>query len=407
MPWKATDAMKERVAFVLEWERRWNEAEGGYVNVAELCRAYGISRECGHKWIRRYRDAGDDVRALETRSNRPRTSPTAIEEQMQDAVVEARKLHPKWGPRKLRGWLVIQYPGVAWPSASAMGTILARRGLSTPRRRKRRRAPPVTQPFAACDRPNAVWCVDFKGWFRVGDGKKCYPLTITDAYSRYVLRCEVLEKPNGIEVEQVFDSAFLEFGLPDAIRSDNGPPFASTGAGRLTALSVWWMRLGICLERIDPGKPQQNGRHERMHLTLKTETDPQATLAAQQRTFDVWRRVFNEERPHEALGNMPPATVYERSRRHYPRKLVDPVSLSDYDVVRADRRGFIHFRRHKIFISSALRLELLEVEPDYRRHTYNVKFGPILLGRLDGNQMTRGLIIPRSRRQKVSARSLG
>jgi transposase InsO family protein len=389
---------------VLEWERRWEKTEG-YVNVSELCRAYGISRECGHTWIRRYRDAGDDVRALESRSNRPRTSPTAIEEQMQDAVVEARKLHPKWGPRKLRAWLVDAYPAVAWPSASAMGGILQRRGLSTPRRRRRRRVPAVTQPFANCDRPNSVWCVDFKGWFRVGDGKKCFPLTITDAFSRYVLRCEVVE-PSGDEVQSVFDSAFLEFGLPDAIRSDNGPPFASVGAGRLTTLSVWWMRLGIRLERIDPGKPQQNGRHERMHLTLKTETEPQATLAAQQRTFDLWRREFNEERPHEALGNKPPATVYERSRRAYPRKLVDQPTDVCSEVIRVDRDGFIRFRRNKIFISSALRQELVELDPDHRRDAYMVKYGPVPLGTLDCNRLSRGLIIPRSRRN-LSAGSSG
>jgi len=218
----------------------------------------------------------------------------------------------------------------------------------------------------------------------------------------------VLEELDGDAVQSVFDSAFQEFGLPDAIRSDNGPPFASTGAGRLTALSVWWMRLGIRVERIEPGKAQQNGRHERMHLTLKTETEPQADLDAQQRTFDLWRRVFNEERPHEALRNKPPATVYEPSRRKYPRKLVDQPTEPWSDVVRADDRGFIRFRRNKVFISSALRLELIELEAHHRegKSIYVVKFGPATLGRLDPDRLTRGLIVSRPRRTS-SARSLG
>lgn len=343
--------MKERVASVLEWERRWESTEG-YVNVAELCRCYGISRECGHKWIRRYVEAGRDVRALETRPSRPRSSPSAISQQLQDAVVEARKVHPKWGPRKLRAWLIGRYPAVAWPSASAMGNILQRRGLTTPRKRRRWRAPSVTQPFASCDRPNAVWCVDFKGWFRVGDGKKCHPLTITDAYSRFVLRCEVLEEPNGIEVQSVFDSAFLEFGLPDAIRSDNGPPFASTGAGRLTTLSVWWMQLGIRVERIEPGKPQQNGRHERMHLTLKKEATKPASFnfLQQQERFDRFIEVYNQQRPHQALNGAYPGDLYTPSARPYLPPPEPEYPFHDR-TVRVTRCGRICLGKRKINLS--------------------------------------------------------
>ena len=197
MPWKETDAMKERTLFVLEWERLWRKQEGR-VNVAELCRIHGVSRECGHKWIRRYREAGLDVRALEELSRRPHTMPTALTDEVKDTLVEARKLHPRWGPRKLRAWLIDGNPGVPIPSASVIGEVLRRRGLTTPRRKRRKTPVSVTLPFMSCDRPNSVWCVDFKGWFRTRDGAKCHPLTITDAYSRYLLRCEVLSDPPAV-----------------------------------------------------------------------------------------------------------------------------------------------------------------------------------------------------------------
>lgn len=408
MPWKETDAMKERVELVVEWERRWKKQQG-QVNVAELCRMHGVSRECGHKWIRRYVEAGFDVRAVEERSRRPHTSPNALEEKVHDLLIEARKLHPRWGPRKLRAWLVDLNPGAIIPSASAIGEVLRRRGMTRPRGRPRRHTPPATQPFGACARPNDVWCVDFKGWFRTSDGSKCYPLTITDAFSRYLLRCEVLADPNGEEVQRVFDSAFLEYGLPDAIRSDNGPPFASTGPGGLTRLSVWWLRLGIRVERIAPGKPQQNGRHERMHLTLKLETEPQSSLAAQQRTFDHWRREYNHERPHEALGQKPPATVYHRSSRSYPRKLVHPEAQAWAQVCKVDKAGFIRWRRTKVFISSALSYELVELDIDPETEICDVRYGPVMLGKLDPTRPNRGLIVPRRQRKrgnKVSAMSL-
>ena len=394
--------MKERVELVLEWERRWKLQEG-QVNVAELCRMHGVARECGHKWIRRYREADFDIRAVEERSRRPTRSPTATSEHVQDLLVAARKLHPRWGPRKLRAWLVDGNPGVPVPSASVIGEVLRKRGLTTPRRRRRRRAPPVTLPFAACDRPNAVWCVDFKGWFLTQDGAKCYPLTITDAYSRYLLRCEVLADPNGIETQRVFDSVFQEFGLPDALRSDNGPPFASTGAGGLTRLSVWWLRLGIRLERIEPGKPQQNGRHERMHLTLKLDNPPAASLAAQQRAFDIWRREFNEERPHEALGQKPPATVYGRSSRRYPRKLASPEPQLWADCYKLDKNGYMTWRRAKIFVSSALAHERVELDldPTVDSEVGEVRYGSIVLGKLDASRLGRGLILPRRRRKRT------
>jgi transposase InsO family protein len=406
MPWKETDAMKERVRLVLEWERRW-KANEGQVNMSELAREFGVSRECTHKWVRRYREANRDVRAVDEQSRKPKSSPTAIDDEMQDLLVRARKAYPRWGPRKLRAFLVDRNPGVEFPSASAIAVILKRRGLVLVKRRRRRERvdPDVSPPFSACIAPNQVWCVDFKGWFVMRDGRKCYPLTITDAYSRYVLRCEAMLEPDGPAVQSAFDSVFSEFGLPVAIRSDGGPPFASTGPAGLTALSVWWLQLGIRLERIAPGKPQQNGRHERMHRTLKADVAPQANLRRQQAAFDVWRREFNVDRPHEALSMRPPAKVYTPSTRRYPRPLHRP-DTSDWDhLATIEKSGAIRFAGRKFFVSSALRhltVELVHVD----ERAWEVRWGPILLGRIHRDKPGRGLIPTRRRRGEVTVLSL-
>jgi len=406
MAWSETDAMKERTRFVLEWEKRWNANEGS-VNMSELCREFGISRECGHKWVRRYRDADHDLTAVEERSRRPRTSPTAVPDIVQDIIAAARKENPKWGPVKLRAWLRDRYPGVSFPSASAVAAVLKRRGLVRPAKRRRRAGPVsgVTSPFRDCDAPNAVWCVDFKGWFTMADGHKCYPLTILDAYSRYLLRCEALHDPNGNAVWRVFDSAFNEFGLPSAIRSDNGPPFASTGAGGLTSTAVWLLQLGIRLERIAPGKPQQNGRHERMHRTLKHETEPQSDLRAQQRAFDVWRRKYNEERPHEALANRPPARIYRPSSVRYPRPRITPEPDMWNHAALVNKDGFIKLHRRRFFVSSALKHQTVELERE-TENDWLVRWGKIVLGRVDWSRPDRGILVTRRKRGEVSAMSL-
>lgn len=397
---------KERVRFVLEWEKRWNEGEG-VVNLSELCREFGISRECGHKHVRRYVEGGRDLRSVEERSRRPHASPTAMEEDMEAFVVAARKAHPKWGPVKLRAWLMGRYPGVAFPSSSAMAALLKRRGLVRVAKRRRGAAPikGVSAPFPACVEPNNVWCVDFKGWFLTGDGERCYPLTITDAYSRYILRCEGMLDPDGKGVFAVFDSVFREFGLPDGIRSDGGPPFASTGAACLTRLSVWWLQLGLRVERIAPGKPQQNGRHERMHRTLKLETESQADLRAQQRAFDLWRREFNEERPHASLGNRPPARIYHPASRAYPRPLIHPEPTTWCHTGQVDKDGFIRLHRRKVFVSTAIRH--LTVELEHTAETvWEVKWGKIFLGRIHAEALSRGMVPARRKRGEVSVMSL-
>ena len=260
MPWKAKSVMDEKLAFIADCLR-------GEEPMTVLCERYGISRETGHLWKRRY--GAEGAKGLEERSRAPHRHGRATAAELVVRLVEARKRKPYWGPRKLLAVLKKDDPAAAWPAASTVADILRREGLSE-RRRRRRRPLTVDRPFAAVTAANDAWCVDFKGWFRTGDGSRCDPLTVTDAFSRYLLGLEIVA-PVRAAVEAEMDRLFREHGLPRAIRSDNGPPFASTGAGGLTRLSARWAKMGIGLERIYPGKPYQNGRHERMHGTLKPE----------------------------------------------------------------------------------------------------------------------------------------
>jgi transposase InsO family protein len=301
MPWKASSVMDERMRFVLEVEQ-------GEHPVSELCRIYGVSRETGYVWLRRYREGG--VEWLRDGRRAPLRHPHQTAERIEQAILELRRAHMRWGPRKLKRVLERRQPGQVWPAASTIGEMIAREGLVVARK-KRRRVPPYGEPFATADAPNRVWCVDFKGWFRTGDGQRIDPLTISDAYSRYLLRCQAVAKTDGERVQAVFEAAFREYGLPEAIRSDNGAPFASGALCGWSRLSVWWLKLGIRPERIAAGHPEQNGRHERMHRTLQQETamPPEPNPRAQQRAFDRFRGEYNELRPHEALAMQTPAQV--------------------------------------------------------------------------------------------------
>jgi putative transposase len=400
MPWLSTDAMKERTKFVLEWERLRESSPDGKVNLSELTRKYGISRQTGYEWLGRYQSS-NSLDSLADRSSRPVTSPTKISEEIETLIVAAKKTYPKWGPRKLRALLVDRYPQREWPSASCMNEILKRHGLTKPRRKRRRTPLPVTAPFKRCEAPNAVWCIDFKGKFRTRDGTWCHVLTLVDAYSRYLLRAELLVEPTGPNVERILESAFQEFGLPAAMRSDNGPPFASTGAGGLTMLSVWWLRLGIELQRIEPGKPQQNGRLERVHLTLEeVVAEPAANPTAQQRAIDLWRYEYNEVRPHEALHMKAPAAVFAPSKRHYPRKLIEPMQWEPDEIYALDKQGRLRWKHRWIHISSALARQCVQVGylDDFER--LSVNYGSIFLGTIDTRALDRGLRIPRRRRKR-------
>ena len=285
--------MNERVKFIAAML----EANESFT---ELCERFGISRKQGYKWKERYESGGVD--ALQDRSRAPKTHPHVVTEPLVELIVQARRKHPRWGPRKLLVILARQYPTMEFPVASTVGEILRKRGLVGPKRRRLRNSP-YPDALGGYDRPNAIWCADFKGHFPV-NGERCNPLTISDGFSRYLLCCRSLKSTVSEPVRVTFESVFREFGLPDAIRTDNGPPFSSLAPGGLSRLAVWWIRLGIRHERFMPGRPDQNGRHERMHSTLKAETarPPRSSFRAQQRAFDAFRDEYNRVRPHEALG---------------------------------------------------------------------------------------------------------
>ena len=379
MPWKETCPMDERAQFILECLR-------DELSMSALCRKYEISRKTGYKWVERFQAGGRP--SLRDRS-RARRHQTRIAEAVVLLLVDARKRYPTWGPRKLLFELERRYPRLRLPASSTLGEILRRQGLVRPRR-ARRTAAPYTAPFLGCDRPNAVWCADFKGSFKLGTGRRCHPLTISDAYSRYLLRCEGLSRTDESQVRPIFEAAFCEFGRPLAIRTDNGPPFATVAAGGLSRLAIWWIKLGIRAERIAPGQPQQNGRHERMHRTLKHEATkpPARTLTEQQLVFDRFRRVYNHDRPHEALAMQPPWTAYEQSARPYPTKLREPEYPASFSVRSVNHKGAMKWKGRMLYLAETLANEhvaLQEIDND----TWRVYFADVPLGVIEHTQFRR------------------
>jgi len=366
--------MDERLKFVAEYLR-------GERSVAALCRTFGISRKTGYKMIDRYADEG--LQGLFDRSRAPHRQAHAVSTEVFGKIVTGRREHPHWGPRKLLAWLKREQPRTSWPAASTIGRILVRQGLVVPRRRWRH-SPPYTEPFRTCDRPNAVWCADLKGWFRTADGSRCEPLTVTDAYSRYLLRCQSLPRVSYAEMRPVFEHLFREYGLPGAIRTDNGAPFATTALAGLSRMAVWWIKLGIVPERIAPGHPEQNGRHERFHRTLKQETvtPPKGSLAEQQVAFDCFREQYNRDRPHAALADQTPASWYRPSTRPYPPRLPEMTYPEHLQVRRVRPSGSIRWQGAELFISEALIGEPIALEP-ITDHSFQVYYGPILLAVYD------------------------
>ncbi len=369
MTWRETNAMDERLRFVLE-----AVSYGG--SFSELCASYGISTQTGYKWRDRYVRHG--LAGLREQSRAPKHHPNEVPVEIVQEILVARRAHATWGPKKLR--ILLEKGGQrrrSLPALSTIGDILKRNGLSVPRK-FRRRAQPSTQPLGECTEANRVWCADYKGWFTTGDGKRCHPLTATDGFSRYLLRCQAVDDLTYPVARGVFEAAFREYGLPWAIRTDNGAPFASTGLGGLSRLSVWWLRLGIRLQRITPGKPQENGRHERMHLTLKQETTqpPAQNQRAQQRRFDAFRQEYNHVRPHEALGMKTPASLYQSSPRPYPARVPEPEYGNGYEIRRVGDRGEFRWSGEKIGLSYALEGELIGL------HCCDGRYWKIYLGTL-------------------------
>ena len=336
--------MEEKLRFVFEYERDEH-------SMTDLCSQFGIARETGYVWLRRYRQYG--VQGLAELNRAPRLHPNQTPVRIEQAVLELRQAHMTWGPRKLKRVLERDQPGRAWPATSTIGEVVKRAGLVVPRK-KRRRTEPYSEPLAHAVDSNRVWCADFKGWFRSGDGTRIDPLTISDAWSRYLLRSQAVEKTDTERVRAIFEAAFREHGLPEAIRTDNGAPFASSAVGGLSRLAVGWIKLGIVPERIEAGHPEQNGRHERMHRTLKQDLNPAEDRRGQQRELDRFRREYNEVRPHEALGMRTPASVYQPSPRSYPAR-VPEVEYPDTMLVRTIKsHGHFRWKMHDVFLSEVL-----------------------------------------------------
>jgi putative transposase len=391
MPWKQTDLMSERLRFALA-VRKHNST------FTSLCAAFGIAPKTGYKWPARrghqFEAAGPA--GLQDRSRRPKTNSRCISTAVADRLVELRRKNETWGPKKLAAWLETHEPAWEVPAPSTVGELLKRRGLVSARKRRRRIHVRRTEPLRHAHEPNAVWAMDFKGWFRLGDGTRCDPLTITDAFSRYLICCKAgsaLGESVGHDVWEALVRAFLEYGMPAAIRVDNGVPWvAPTGVG-ITRLAVKILKAEIALERIDPGKPQQNGRHERFHLTLQQDTvrPPAKNMLAQQSRFDVFQRKYNEERPHEALQQRAPGKLYVSSRRRYPDRFDEPQYPSWYEVITPAMGGFVNFRGSMYFISGALgreRVGFVEVEEG----CFEVYFCKQRLGRIHTAHPELGLI---------------
>src|SRR5712692_7557278 len=378
MPWKTSGVMEEKLRFIFGHELQER-------TMSELCERYEITRQTGYVWLRRYREAG--VAGLVEHSRAAHRHRNQMPEEIEQRVLELRQAHMRWGPRKLKHILERDEPGRSWPAASTIGTLLQREGLVVPRR-KRLRTAPYTAPLAHADGPNRVWCADFKGWFRTADGERIDPLTISDAHSRYLLRGQAVEKTDTARVQAIFEAAFREYGMPAAIRTDNGAPFATRALAGLSRLAVWWIKLGIVPERIAAGHPEQNGRHERMHRTLKQEAaqPPAANRRQQQRALDRFRQEYNQVRPHEALEMQTPAAVYQPSARTFPARVPEP-EYPETMLVRSVRpHGHFRWKKYDVFLSEVLWGERVGLLPEDDRW-FTIYFAQLPLARFDSQKL--------------------
>jgi transposase InsO family protein len=354
--------------------------------MTELCERYQISRKTGYKWLDRYRLEG--AAGLRERSHAARVHGRATPQNIVDAIVGLRRERPTWGPRKIVSKLATGQAEIEWPSASTAGEILKRAGMICSRR-FRRRGPPRLGELTVPRHANHVWGLDHKGWIRLRDGSRAEPFTVTDGFSRYLISLAATGSTQYAECKPPLERAFREYGLPEVIRSDNGSPFASSGTTGLTALSVWWIKLGIRHERIDPGHPQQNGRHERFHLTLlEAMRPPPPSRAAQARRFAAFVHDYNEERPHESLGQRPPASVYQTSPRTLPKRLPEPDYPAEAAVRQVRSNGEIKWRGDFVHLCSALAGEAVAIEETEDGH-WQVRFFNVPIGIID--QKTRKL----------------
>src|ERR1700674_1081933 len=378
MPWKTSSVMEEKLRFVFEHELRER-------TMSALCERYEITRETGYVWLRRYREAG--AAGLLEQSRAAHRHRNQMPEEIEQRVLGLRQAHMRWGPRKLKRILERDEPGRSWPAASTIGALLQREGLVVPRR-KRVRTAPYSEPLAHAYGPNRVWCAYFTGWFRTADGERIDPLTISDAHSRYLLRGQAVEKTDTARVRAIFEAAFREYGMPEAIRTDNGAPFATRALAGLSQLTVWWIKLGIVPERIEAGHPEQNGRHERMHRTLDQEVAQPlaANRRKQQQAQEHFRREYNEVRPHEALGMQTPAAVYQRSAREFPSRAPEPEYPESMLVRSVRRHGHFRWKQHDVFLSEVLWGENVGLLPDDDRWL-TIYFAQLPLARFDSQKL--------------------
>jgi transposase InsO family protein len=370
--------MDQKIQLIVDYQRH-------AMSISELSQLYGVSRRVVYKWIDRYLKYGPD--GLHDRSRKPVHSPRHTPEHIVNALLEARTRHPSWGPKKLLPLLAKRYPLAELPARTTAFEILGRHGMIAKKRQRRSIGHPG-KPTTAILAPNDLWCADFKGHFKTGDGRYCYPLTITDAHSRFLLACQALNSTAVHEAKPVFTRVFKEFGLPLRIRTDNGVPFATNTLARLSTLSAWWIRLGVMPELIEPGKPQQNARHERMHRTLKAETTRPAAgnLRAQQRKFNRFIDEFNNERPHEALDMHAPTEIYTPSTREMPNRLPALEYPDRFEVRLVSANGGVRWHKQWVNVSSVCAGEYVGFE-EIDDGVWNVYFGPLKLGRFNERVM--------------------
>jgi transposase InsO family protein len=378
MPWHQTDPVDERLKFVAAAKR-------GRHSMTELCAEFGISRKTGYKILRRYEEEGPE--ALLDRSRAPHRHPNQTQPELEAAILRVRKAHPTWGSKKILAVLGREWELDSLPARSTVDAVLKRAGVVEPRSRRARRqpsSPPVVEALA----PNDVWSIDYKGWFRVGDGTRCDPLTINDVFSRASLECRAMVAPKLEDVKLRLQHTFWRLGTPRFLLSDTGPPFASRGIGRLSRLGVWLLRVGVQPIFIEPGHPEQNGRHERFHETLKAETasPPRQSVRAQQGAFDHFQFIYNDERPHEALGMRTPGEVYVRSKRLMPFPILEHEYDDGFEVRRVRSDGVIKWSGERIFVGEALAGEMIGLECSEER--WHVHLGPMRLGLLHERSRT-------------------
>lgn len=374
MPWKVINQMDLKIQFVADLNKE-------RFSITDLSQKYGISRPTVYKWLERYKQLG--IEGLKEQSRSPKSSPHRTPKKILDLVIQEKLKNRKRGPRKIRAQLKRRYPEIHFPAISTLAYWLKKEGL-VEQRKKRLKVPPYTKPFSGCRAPNDVWSIDYKGQFYMKNSRVCYPLTISDNFSRFILGCKALEGPRYNSTRCYIESIFREYGLPDAIRNDNGTPFAGKCVGGLSRLSVWFIQLGIIPERIEKGCPQQNGRHERMHRSLKNDILDEAAKnhKEQQNIFDVYRHDFNNNRPHESLNDQTPNDYYQRSNRPYVEHPHSPEYGYDYTVRYVRRGGEIKFMGRMFFVTGLLAgqpVGLKEIADD----TWQLKYSFYTLGSID------------------------